>query len=96
MRTSKSRNKHVAKISCNKVNFLGDACMRNWLLVFFLLSYLPYLFVSVVKMKEYMPHLYDHCCLNKGVSVRVARLFVLFWLLTQGLGGVSRDPWTDR
>ena len=34
-----------------------------------------------------MPYLYDHCCLNKGVSVRVARLFVLFWLLTQDLEG---------
>ena len=34
-----------------------------------------------------MPYLYDHCCLNKGVSVRVARLFVLFWLLSQGWKG---------
>ena len=90
MRTSKSRNKHVAKISCNKVNSSGDACATGYWF-YFLLSYLPYLFASVVKMKEYMPHLYDHCCLNKGVSVRVARVFVLFRLLTQGLEGVSRD-----
>ena len=52
MRTTKSRNKHVAKISCNKINSLGDACATgDWF--YFLLSYLPHLFVSVVKMKEY-------------------------------------------
>ena len=52
MRTSKSRNKHVAKISCNKVNFLGDACATGyWFYLRFVMSPVP--LCTSCKMKEY-------------------------------------------
>ena len=66
--------------------------MRNWLLVLFsfVISPVP-LCISCQDERASMPYLYVHYCLNKGVSVRVTRLFVLFRLLTQGLAGVSLD-----
>ena len=69
--------------------------MRYWRLVLFSFVISP-VSLCISCQDERVCHICMITCLNKGVSVRVARLFVLFWLLTQGLEGVSRDPWTDR